>query len=83
MLSPLKSKGAEEVAHALLPVFLTSGAPAVLQSDNDREFVNSVITELSTHWPKLQLVTGRLRYPRRKGVMEHDPRQTKDLDAIE
>ena len=52
VLSPLKSKRAEEVAQTLLPVFLTFGAPAVLQSDNGREFVNSVISELSTLWPQ-------------------------------
>ena len=30
ILSPLRSKRAEEVAHTLLPVFLTFGAPVIL-----------------------------------------------------
>ena len=47
ILSPLTSKRAEEVANALLPIFLTFGAPVILQSDNGRAFVNSVIIELS------------------------------------
>ena len=69
-VNPLKSKRAEEVAQTLLPVFLTFGAPAVLQSDNGREFVNSVISELSTLWPQLQLVTGRPRHPQSQGAVE-------------
>ena len=35
-------KEAEEV-HAVLPIFFTFGAPVILQSDNSRMFVNSVI----------------------------------------
>ncbi|XP_064109720.1 SCAN domain-containing protein 3-like [Macrobrachium nipponense] len=77
VLSPLKSKRAEEVAQTLLPAFLTFGAPAVLQSDNGREFVNSVISEyLNTaifcpiFWPQLQLVTGRPRHPQSQGAVE-------------
>ncbi|KRX35491.1 KRAB-A domain-containing protein 2, partial [Trichinella sp. T6] len=34
ILSPLKSKRAEEVASKLLEIFLTFGAPSILQSDN-------------------------------------------------
>ena len=69
-MSPLRSKRAEEIAHTLLPVFLTFGAPVILQSDNGREFVNSVISELSTLWPQLQLVTGRSRNPQSQGAVE-------------
>lgn len=70
ILSPLTSKRAEEVANALLPIFLTFGAPVILQSDNGREFVNSVIIELSTLWPDLKLVTGRPRHPQSQGAVE-------------
>ena len=48
----------------LLDIFLTFGAPATLQSDNGREF----ITELTTLWPELKLVTGRPRHPQSQGV---------------
>ncbi|XP_068224222.1 KRAB-A domain-containing protein 2-like [Palaemon carinicauda] len=70
VLNPLKSKRAEKVVQTLLPVFLTFGALAVLQSDNGREFVNSVISELSTLWPQLLLVTGRARHPQSQGAVE-------------
>ncbi|KRY13661.1 Thyroid adenoma-associated -like protein [Trichinella patagoniensis] len=46
ILSPLKSKRAEEVASKLLEIFLTFGAPSILQSDNGREFLHCIcITE--------------------------------------
>ena len=41
-----------------------------MQSDNGREFVNSVIIELSTLWPDLKLVTGRPRHPQSQGAVE-------------
>ena len=70
VLTPVKSKRAEEVAEVLLPIFLMFGAPVILQSDNGREFVNAVISELSTLWPDLQLVTGRPRHPQSQGAVE-------------
>ncbi|XP_068223849.1 KRAB-A domain-containing protein 2-like, partial [Palaemon carinicauda] len=48
----------------------TFGAPAILQSDNGREFVNAVIAELSTLWPEFKLVTGRPCHPQSQGVGE-------------
>ncbi|GFW13428.1 KRAB-A domain-containing protein 2 [Trichonephila clavipes] len=41
-LRPLKTKRAEEVAYHVLSIFLTFGTPAILQSDNGREFSNQV-----------------------------------------
>ena len=70
VLRPLTSKRAEEVANTLLPIFLTFGAPVILHSDNGREFVNVVISELSTLWPELKLVTGRPRHPQSQGAVE-------------
>ena len=70
LFSALTSKRTEEVANILLPIFLTFGAPAILQSDNGREFVNGVISELSTLWPELKLVTGRPRHPQSQGAVE-------------
>jgi len=46
VLKPLTSKRAEEIAHNLLDIYTTVGAPVILHSDNGREFVNSIITEL-------------------------------------
>ncbi|XP_076045792.1 KRAB-A domain-containing protein 2-like [Oratosquilla oratoria] len=70
VLRPLTSKRAEEVAANLLDIFLTFGAPAILQSDNGREFVNAIIAELSVLWPELKLVTGRPRHPQSQGAVE-------------
>ncbi|KRX82843.1 KRAB-A domain-containing protein 2 [Trichinella sp. T6] len=60
ILSPLMLKRAEEVASKLLEIFLTFGAPSILQSDNGREFSYVIIAELKTCWPELKLVTVKL-----------------------
>ena len=46
-LGPVTSKRAPEIAYQLLDIFSIFGAASILQSDNGRKFVNSVITELS------------------------------------
>jgi hypothetical protein len=43
---PLENKSAKTVALKLLPIFLQQGASLILQSDNGREFVAEVITEI-------------------------------------
>ncbi|KRX35983.1 SCAN domain-containing protein 3 [Trichinella murrelli] len=63
ILSPLMLKQAEEVASKLLKIFLTFGAPSILQSDNGQEFSYVIIAELKTCWPELKVVTGRPRHP--------------------
>ncbi|KRZ48968.1 KRAB-A domain-containing protein 2 [Trichinella nativa] len=60
ILSPLMLKRAEEVASKLLKIFLTFGAPSILQSDNGQEFSYVIIAELKTCWPELKLVTDKL-----------------------
>lgn len=67
---PLKCKKASEVAKELLHIFLTFGAPHVLQSDNGREFTAGIITELASLWPDLILVSGRPHYPQSQGSVE-------------
>ncbi|XP_064102658.1 KRAB-A domain-containing protein 2-like [Macrobrachium nipponense] len=69
VLYPLARKRAEEVIANLLDVFLTFGAPAILQSDNGREFANAIITELAEPWPELKLVTGRPCHPQSQGTV--------------
>ncbi|KRY24389.1 SCAN domain-containing protein 3, partial [Trichinella britovi] len=54
----------------LLEIFLTFGAPSILQSDNGREFSYVIIAELKTCWPELKLVTGRPRHPQSQGAVE-------------
>ncbi|XP_068229732.1 KRAB-A domain-containing protein 2-like [Palaemon carinicauda] len=70
VLRPLTSKRTKEVANTLLPIFFTFGAPVILHTDNGRVFVNAVISELSTLWPELILVTGRQRHPQSQGAVE-------------
>lgn len=53
---PLKTNETAEVAYELMKIFLTFGAPCVLQSDNGREFVADVIKELSAKWPDFKIV---------------------------
>ncbi|XP_015375296.1 PREDICTED: uncharacterized protein LOC107169874 [Diuraphis noxia] len=62
-IKPLKSKRAEEIAYNLLDIYTTFGAPAILQSDNGREFVNSTITELHNMWEDVKIVHGIGRSP--------------------
>jgi len=75
---PLKCKKASEVAKELLNIFLTFGAPHVLQSDNGREFTADIITELASLWPDLILVNGRPRYPQSQGSVERGNCTLKD-----
>ena len=55
-LRPVTSKRAPEIAYQLLDIFSIFEAPSILQSDNGREFVSSVITELSAMWDGLKIV---------------------------
>ncbi|XP_055924454.1 KRAB-A domain-containing protein 2-like [Argiope bruennichi] len=69
-LRPLKTKRAEEVAYHVLPIFLTFGAPAILQSDNGREFSNQVISEICAMWKDVKIVHGKLRHSQTQGSVE-------------
>jgi hypothetical protein len=69
-LRPQQSKGAEETAFLLTDIFLTFGAPCILHSDNGREFVNSVITEICTLWPDLKIVYNKPRHSQSQGSVE-------------
>ena len=69
-LYPLKTKTAAEVAWPLLEIFLSFGALVILQSDNGKEFVASVISELKQLWPDLKIVHGRPRHPQSQGRVE-------------
>ena len=69
-LRPLKNKSAVEVASALLDIFSIFGVPAILQSDNGREFRNQIVTALKLMWPDMQFVHGRARHPQSQGSTE-------------
>jgi hypothetical protein len=78
-LFPLGSKRAVEVASNLLTIFLTFGAPKFLQSDNGREFINSVINKIKEFWPERIIVHGRPRHPQSQGSIE---RRNQDFENM-
>ena len=69
-LRPVTSTRAPEIAYQLLDIFRIFGAPSILQSDNGIEFVNSVITELSTVWDGLRILYGKSRHNLSQGSVE-------------
>lgn len=79
MLRPLKTKRATEVAYHLVQIFSLLGCPAVLQSDNGREFAARVIDELKGMWPGLNIVHGKPRNPRAQGSVERCNKDVKDM----
>jgi hypothetical protein len=64
------SKEAINVAHILQSIFYQFGPPKILQSDNGREFVAKVITDLTKIWPSLLIINGRPRHPQSQGLVE-------------
>ncbi|XP_072384043.1 KRAB-A domain-containing protein 2-like [Diabrotica undecimpunctata] len=78
-LRPLKSKCATEVAQELLKLFLEFGAPCILQSDNGREFVNSIIRELVSKWPSCKIINGRPRHPQSQGSVERSNQDVENM----
>lgn len=69
-LRPIKSKHASNVAEELSKIFFTFGAPAILQSDNGREFAANVVRELVSIWPHSKMVHGRPRHPQTQGSVK-------------
>jgi len=57
------------------------GCPAILQSDNGREFVNQVITEIMSMWPAAKLVHGRPRHPQSQGSVERGNQDIENMLA--
>ena len=66
-LRPVMPKRASEIAYQLLDIFSIFGAHSILQSDNGRKFVNSVITELSAMRDVLKIVHGKHRHSQSQG----------------
>ena len=78
-LRPVTSKRAPEIAYQLLGVFSIFGAPNILQSDNGREFVNSIIEELRSMWKGLKIVHGKPRHSKSQGSVERANRDIEDM----
>jgi hypothetical protein len=60
---------------------LTFGAQYILHADNGRQFVNSVITEISTLWPELKIVHGNPRHSQSQGSVEPANHDTENMLA--
>ncbi|XP_043462827.1 KRAB-A domain-containing protein 2-like [Leptopilina heterotoma] len=82
ILRPLSSKRAAEIAYQLLDIFLTFGAPVILQSDNGREFVNQIITELASLCPELKIVHGKPRHSQSQGSVERANQDIENMLAV-
>ena len=67
------------MAYQLLVIFSIFGAPTTLQSDDGREFINSVITKLSELWVGLKLVHLKPKHRQSKGSVERVNRDIKDM----
>ena len=78
-LRPVKSKHAPEIAYQLLDIFSIFGTPGIFQCDNDREFVNFVIIELSEMWLGLKLVHGKPKHSQCQGSVERANRDIEDM----
>lgn len=70
VIKPLKFKKSIDVAMELFDIFTLLGAPSILQSDNGREFSNSIVTSLKSIWPELTIVHGKPRHSQSQGSVE-------------
>lgn len=59
--------------------FLTFGAPNILHSDNGREFVNKIITELCLMWKDVKIVHGKPRHSQTQGSIERANQDIQNL----
>lgn len=75
----LKTKQAIEVAKRIYEIFLIFGAPAILQSDNGKEFCNSIINSLKEMWPQLKMVHGKPRHSESQGSVERANRDIENM----
>lgn len=66
---PLKTKTAKEVTDNLMKMFFLFGYPAILQSDNGKEFTNSILNQFC-HDNKILFIHGRPRHPQSQGQVE-------------
>ena len=73
------SKRAPEIAYKLLDVLSIFDAPNILQSDNGREFVNSIIDEHRSMWEGLKIVQGKPRNSQSQGSVERENRGIEDM----
>ena len=83
VLFPQMEKSAAEVALNLSSkVFAYFGPPKILQSDNWREFVNSVVKKLIEEWPgEITIINGRVRHPQSQDLVERGNAKVEEMLA--
>src|SRR3989338_6727736 len=78
LIRPLRDKSALTVARKLYRIFADLGVPRIVQSDNGKEFVNSVILQLKTQFGfKQRTITAY--YPQANGAAENSVKLVKML----
>ena len=66
VLFPLENKRVQTVATALRQYVFY-----ILQSDNGREFINSILEDLVELWPgETKIISGKARHPQSQGLVE-------------
>ena len=78
LLAATTNKTAVTTANQLKLWFCIIGAPAILQSDNGREFVNAVVHKMLEEF-KIKLVNGKPRHSQSQGSVE---RANRDVDRL-
>ncbi|XP_063632483.1 KRAB-A domain-containing protein 2-like [Cydia splendana] len=78
-LRPLQTNLPTELALELVKIFLTFGAPFVLQSNNGQEFTAKVVEEVLKIWPDCKILQGGARHPQTQGSAECSTRDVEDM----
>lgn len=78
-LRPIRTKEASEVATELLKIFLEFGTPHILQSDDCKEFTDSIIEEMVKMWPECKIKHGTPRHPQTQGSIERSNQDVENM----
>lgn len=81
ILKALKNKCTKEIAQHLLDIFTTFGAPAILQSDEGRDYVNSIITELHSLWSDVKILLGKSWHGQSQEIVNKSSKDVEDMLA--
>lgn len=69
----------KEVAYHITDIFSIFGASLILQSDNGKEFINKVISEVSQLWPGLKFVRGKPKHSQNQRYLERLNQDVRDM----